>query len=73
MARNFTKKSMERFQYFDKSGLKIAEGRFAGPGCHYKTYNDFCLCSNVRNKTSGEKKPFIFPMFCFEVSDRLSL
>ena len=51
---------------FRKSGLKIAGGTFAGPGCHY---NDCCLRANVKNKTSGEKRPFIFPMFCFEVSD----
>ena len=64
MVSNFTKKCMERFLIFRKGGLKIADGTFAGTGCHY---NDCCLCSAVKNMTSGKKKNI--PMLCFEVSD----
>ena len=53
MVSNFTKKCMERFLIFRKGGLKIADGTFAGTGCHY---NDCCLCSAVKNMTSGKKK-----------------
>ena len=57
---------MERFLIFQKKSFKIADGTFAGPGCYY---NGCCLCSNVENKTSGEKKTPRFSDVCFEESD----
>lgn len=52
---------MERFKIFQKSGFKIADGTFAGTECHY---NHCCLCSAVKNKTSGKKTlHFSFALF----------
>ena len=52
----------EIFDISKKNGLKIADGTFDGTGCHY---NDCCLFSAVKNKTSREKNTLHFSYVLF--------